>query len=188
MLVNRRHELRNRAADLTTAFQVCLSVTCAEGLVARADLSSLKDADFDRRLADLQYRDVVEYAVGLNTSADWQEGERVTTAWTEPLPMAEVLRVAPNQNIGGVTWGMEDLVTAAASAGTLQAALSALPDAYAAWIDRQEAGIANIDGASRQATAYDLVVRMRQVKDRIGAGIELLAQRCASAPGLRSDE
>ena len=174
MLVNRRHALRNRAADLTTAFQVCLSVTCEEGLIARADLSSLKDADFDRRLADLQYRDVVEYAVGLNISADWQEGERVTTAWTEPLPMAEVLRVAPNENIGGVTWGMEDLVTAAASAGTLQAALAALPGAYAAWIDRQEAGITNIDGASRQTTAHDLVVRMRQAKDRIGAGIELL--------------
>jgi hypothetical protein len=30
---------RNRAVDLTTAFQVCMSVTCAEGLVGRADLS-----------------------------------------------------------------------------------------------------------------------------------------------------
>ena len=60
--------------------------------------------------------------------------------------MAEVLRVAPNENIGGVTWGMEDLVTAAASAGTIQAALAALPGAYAAWIDPQEVGIADIDG------------------------------------------
>jgi hypothetical protein len=175
MLVNRRSPLKNRAADLTAAFQVCLSISCEEGLVARADLSSLKDAEFDRRLADLQYRDVVEYAVGLNTSADWPEGDRVTTAWTEPLPMAEVLRVAPNQAIGGVTWGMEDLAGAAASAEALRAALAALPDAYAAWIDGQEAGIGGIDGASRQATAHDLIARMRQVKDRISAGIALLA-------------
>ena len=41
---------------------------------------------------------------------------------------------------------------------------AALPGAYAAWIDKQEAGITNIDGASRQTTAHDLVARMRQVK------------------------
>ena len=174
MLVNRRHALRNRAADLTTAFQVSLTVSCTEGLVARADLSSFADADFDRRLADLQYRDVVEYAVGLNTSAEWQEDGKVTTAWTEPLPMTEVLRVAPNQQIGGVTWGLEDLVTASATEDALRTALAALPGAYSDWIDRQETQIAKIEGVSRQATAHDLIFRMRQVRDRIDAGIDLL--------------
>ena len=54
LLVNRRPQLKNRASDLTTIFQACLKVTCAEGLLPRADLSGLDDTDFDRRLADLQ--------------------------------------------------------------------------------------------------------------------------------------
>jgi hypothetical protein len=31
--------------------------------------------------------------------------------------MAEVLRVAPNENIGGVIWGMEDLAIARSARG-----------------------------------------------------------------------
>jgi len=174
MVINRRPALQHRAADLTTAFQVCMTVSCDQGLLPRADLSSVADGDFDRRLADLQYRDVVEYAVGLNCSAGWPEGQAVNKAWTEPLPLAQVLRVAPNEDIGGVTWGMEALTQAAASPDTLGAALANLPDAYEVWITGQENAIGLIPGASRQVTARELIKRMREVKQRIAEGITLL--------------
>lgn len=175
MVVNRRPELSNRAADLTTAFQMRLAVTCQGGLLPRADLSSLTDGDFDRRLADLQYRDVFEYAVGLNSSADWTDGEQVDTAWTEPLPLAQVFRVAPNQAIDGVTWGMEDLVKAAGTTDTLRSALTALPEVYAGWIAKQKMAIEAIPGTSRRAMAHELIARMRTAQERIAAGITLLA-------------
>ena len=171
LLINRRAQLTNRASDLTTVFQVRLAVTCPEGLLPRPDLSGLDSTDPDRRLADLQYRDVVEYAVGLNTSAGWQAGPNVTTAWTDPLPTAEVLRVAPNRDIKGVTWGMEALLEAAKDPGTLAAALEGLPVTYGLWIAEQAATIAAIEGASRQQTAHVLVQRMQEARARISAGI-----------------
>ncbi len=174
MLVNRRPKLKNRAADLTTIFQARLLVTCKEGLVPREDLSGLRDNDFDRRLADLQYRDVVEYAVGLNTSAGWQEGEAVRCAWTEPMPVAAVHRVAPNLAIDGVTWGMEALANAAADPVILRSALETLPLAYQAWVLGQERTISDIPGASRQEVAQTLIERMGTAQARISAGIELL--------------
>jgi hypothetical protein len=175
LLVNRRPLLVNRAADLTAAFQVRLDVGCAIGLLSRADLSAVDDNDFDRRLADLHYRDVVEYAVGHTTSAGWQAEKDVHWAWTDPLPTSEVERVAPNTKIGGVEWGMEALAAAASDAGALSTALAQLPEAYAAWIAVQDGTIRAIAGARRQDVARMLSARMSVAQNRIAAGITLLA-------------
>lgn len=172
LLVNRRASLANRAADLTTAFQARLEVTCAEGLLPRADLSATNDSDFDRRLADLHYRDVVEYAVGHTTSADWEKGTVVHCAWTDPLPIAEVERVAPNEKITGVTWGMEALAQAAADPAQLHAALAALPETYGAWITAQAQ--CQVEGPRRQEVARELIERARIAQRRIASGIALL--------------
>ena len=174
MLINRRPQLTNRASDLTTIFQARVEVTCAEGLLPRADLSGLNDDDFDRRLADLQYRDVAEYAVGLNTSAGWSDDRKVHAAWTEPLPMAEVRRVAPNLAIGGVVWEMEKLAASAVDPETLRSALTALPLAYAEWIAEQDQTIGAIQGDRRREVSHILIERMRTAQDRIAAGIERL--------------
>jgi len=174
LLVNRRPLLGNRATDLTAAFQVRLDVGCEAGLLPRADLSAVDDDDFDRRLADLQYRDVVEYAVGHTTSAGWEAGNAVHRAWTDPLPMSEVERIAPNTGIGSVVWSMEALAEAAVDAEVLQAALVELPESYAAWIAEQSVTIPSIAGARRQEVAEILITRMSVVRDRIAAGIALL--------------
>lgn len=172
LLVNRRPRLTNRAADLTTAFQARLEVACAEGLLPRADLSAINDTDFDRRLADLHYSDVVEYAVGHTISADWEKAERVHRAWTDPLPIAEVERVAPNEKIAGVAWGMEALAQAAADPARLHAALAHLPEAYGTWIDTQALYVA--DGPRRQEVVRELIERARIARRRIASGIALL--------------
>ena len=174
LLVNRRPRLGNRSADLTTAFQVRLEVSCPSGLLPRADLSAANDADFDRQLADLQYRDVAEYAVGHTISAGWEDGANVHRAWTDALPMAQVERVAPNENIGGVTWGMEALATAAGDSAALEQALANLPTAYANWIASQATTVAEVEGAQRQATARTLITRMSVANQRIASGIALL--------------
>ena len=176
LLVNRRPRLGNRAADLTTSFQVRLELACAEGLLPRADLSAVDDTDFDRRLADLHYRDVVEYAVGHTISADWEKAAAVCRAWTDPLPVSEVERVAPNTGIDGVVWGMEDFASAAADAATLHAALAKLPEAYGVWIAAQASIVPGIPGPRRQEVAQALITRMSIAQARIAAGIALLGR------------
>ena len=64
-----------------------------------------------------------EYAVGRNTAAAWEVGEadKVRQVWTDTMPIAEVERVAPNEDrplTGAVTFGMEDLAALAAGNGS----------------------------------------------------------------------
>src|SRR5262249_39772636 len=68
-LVNTRQPATGAAKDQTTAFQAELTVTCAEGFVPRPSLSGLNSSDDDDRVADLQYSNVYEFAVGHNVSA-----------------------------------------------------------------------------------------------------------------------
>lgn len=119
-LVNRRKPARRKYADVAFAFQTRLEVRCNEGLAANRDRTGYDSEDADLRIADLHYRDDAEYAVGRNTSGAWEASDAggcVRRAWTDPLPVAEVERVAPNETIGGVTFGMEALADAAAVGG-----------------------------------------------------------------------
>ncbi len=114
-LVNRRKPVRRRYADVAFAFQPRLEVRCDEGLTANRDRTGYDSDDADLRIADLHYRDEAEYAVGRNTSGGWEAPDvdgRVRRAWTDPLPMAEVERVAPNEEIPDVVFGMEALAEA----------------------------------------------------------------------------
>jgi hypothetical protein len=115
--------------------------------------------------------------VGCNTSAGWTPDEdgTVRAAHTDFLPAAEVERVEPNENIGDVEFGMQALAALAASGpDALRDSLRHLPTHYEAWISVQEATIAGIAGAPRQAAAERLINSARQARDRIAAGIALL--------------
>jgi hypothetical protein len=71
MVVNRRSSVRRRYQDVTYAFQVRLAMRCEAGLHPRANMRGFGSKDIDEAIADLHYRDVCEFAVGVNTSADW---------------------------------------------------------------------------------------------------------------------
>jgi hypothetical protein len=177
MVVNRRNNTRRRFSDVTFAFQVRLEVRSAPGLYPRANVTGYASSDLDAALADLHYCDVADFAVGCNTSAGWAPDEDgvVRAAHTDFLPAAEVERVEPNENIGDVEFGMEALAVLAASGpDALRDSLRHLPTHYEAWIAVQEATIAGIAGAPRQATAQRLINSARQARDRIAAGIALL--------------
>ena len=111
-------------------------------------------------MADLHYRDVCEWAVGRNAAAGWSENDEisdvVTRVWTDPLPTAEVERVAPNEDAeltDNVTFGMETLAKLADTDATaLHGALVDLPSLYGVWIDSE----------------------MEVARDRIEEGIRLL--------------
>ena len=71
-LVNRRNTAHRYYADVSYVFQARLELVCERGFCARRDLSGVGTQDFDRRVADLHYRDVCDYAVGRNAAAGWE--------------------------------------------------------------------------------------------------------------------
>jgi hypothetical protein len=175
-LVNRRTAVRRRYADVAYAFQARLELVCPEGFRPRFDLSTYGSADEDLQIADLHYRDVDEYAVGRNAAASWEvDGDgKVHRAWTDHLPLAEVERVAPNENIPDVEFGMEALASLAAQSGdALAARLTRLPELYSDWIAIQQAAVGALPGR-RRATGGRVIVGMRAADDRIRMGIGIL--------------
>ena len=95
-LVNRRTPKPDEVRDEAFVFQTQLEINCDEGFIARPNLRSLVSDDWDERIADLQYRDACEYAVGhsIATEAVLTDGHchTVRSCW---IPEAQVERVAP---------------------------------------------------------------------------------------------
>jgi hypothetical protein len=184
-LINRRAQVHRLYADIAYAFQARLELRCPHGFLPRQDMSAYRSEDQDLRIADLHYRDVREWAVGRNAAAGWDAGEdaagRVTRVWTDPLPQAEVERVAPNEDEAlrsAVTFGMERLAEVAEHTGAaLAAALERLPSLYGDWIAGEAAGIGTLAGEPRRAeTARRLIADMETARARIAAGIAILAR------------
>ena len=151
-LVNRRATVHRYYADASYVFQARLELACGQGFRPRRDLSGYHAADWDLRIADLHYRDVCEWAVGRNAAAGWDTAEdpagTVTRVWTDPLPTAEVERVAPNEDAelkAHVTFGMETLAQlATADDGGLGKALADLPVLYELWIEAERQKLAGL--------------------------------------------
>jgi hypothetical protein len=172
-LVNRRKPAPDELRDNAFAFQAALEVRCEQPLVARPNLRGLESDDWDERVADVQYRDVCEFAVGhgISTRAvldDRCDCREVHTRW---IPAAEVERIAPAP-IEGVELRMEQLAQLP-DAATARAKLSALVTHYRAWIDQQKAKVP-ARPKCRADTAGELVARAKVAAKRIEAGIELL--------------
>ncbi len=168
--------------DRELIFQVRLELEHAGGLVARPNRQGERETgDWDDRVADLQFRDHFEWAVGHNVSVLVGSAEpgsvegpggqvtRVATTW---LPQHEVRRVVTSE-LPEVETSMDAL---AGLAGGAEAQPMLLPfvDAYRGWLEAQKT-IA-VDSKSRAATRDALVTRASQACDRIRAGIELLAK------------
>lgn len=180
-LVNRRKRAKAPYTDVAYAFQARIELSCEQGICPRFDYSTYHSDDWDLRLADLHYRDVKEYAVGRNTSAGWRvqweedgASSPVRSAWTDFLPTQEVERIAPNEEILGVEFGMDALARAGADGPqAISAALDALPRLYADWRRAQEQLLLNL-APRRKALGGALLDNVDTALKRIEAGIELL--------------
>jgi hypothetical protein len=182
-LVNRRAKVHRFYADLSYAFQARVELKCERGFLPRRDLSGYWAEDVDLRVADLHYRDVREWAVGRNAAAGWSPLEdaanAVTRVWTDPMPCAEVERVAPNEDselTDHVIFGMEKLAEhAEQGAAALEAALKSLPALYGQWIAGERAKRVGLP-ERRDKIGAGLIANMETAKSRIEAGIQLLGR------------
>ena len=169
-LVNYRQPGLDPKPDEAYAFQAELRVTSETPFAKRVDTRGLLSEDWDERLADLQYADTGEYAVGHNVSAlaVVRDGEcrEVGTSW---IPEAQVERVAPASDIPAEL-SMEAL--AELKDGTeAKLKLMGMVTAYREWIAKQPVPSSPPE---RKTTAEDLLRLARVAADRIEAGIMTL--------------
>ena len=136
-VVNRRAEQPDEIRDQAFAFQVRLEIHTDVEFLRRPDLRGISSDDWDERVADLQYSDDGEYAVGHNiaTEAIRENGaccKVVRTCW---IPHAEVEKVEA-AIIPGVELSM-DALAALKDGDDAKAKLSSLVDQYRKWIQAE---------------------------------------------------
>lgn len=172
-LVNERSmdpDARERK-DERYIFQSRLELACSDGFLPRPDLRGLDSDDKDDRVADLQYRDTFEYAVGHGVSTHAVVSERTCRAIsTEWIPEEDVERVQPSKIKGLDELRMQAL--SEASFDDLQRLLTPLVEEYRAWIERQATPPPK--DRRRAETLEFLLDRARNASKRIAEGIEAL--------------
>jgi len=172
-LVNRREaEEKPEIKDRRFIFQASLAVASRVPLVPRPNPRGRLEVDeVDERIADLQYRDVMEFAVGhgVSVTATVEEGacKKVETCW---MPSAEVERVEP-ASLDSVELGMDPLA-ALDSGSEVREALGGLVAQYREWL-KQQKQLAPQDGGQREVSD-DLLGRAGFAANRIEAGLVLL--------------
>jgi Helicase conserved C-terminal domain len=172
-LTNKRMpETSNQKKAAAFAFQVHLTLETKIPFCSRPDASGSDTLDWDKRIADLQYHDVKEFAVGHNVAVEQFIEElsgncnRISTCWL-PQSTVEQVVAAEMQN---VELGMENLA-AMASFAELEIALNPLVAQYKKWIAKQPA---SIFADQQKDTAQQLLSKAEDSAKRIQQGILLL--------------
>jgi hypothetical protein len=175
-LVNNRNPLTGIRRDEAYVFQVKLQLESDAPFVARPDLRGVISSDPDERVADLQYRDACEYAVGHGVSAralTVKSGgaSSVETAW---IPRAEVERIEHRAAPANATLDMEKLASIKdAAEGELL--LEPLIQAYREWIAKQPVPSGSSAMEKRRAdVATKMLSRAGIVAGRIEQGLKEL--------------
>ncbi|TWT80488.1 hypothetical protein CA13_19070 [Planctomycetes bacterium CA13] len=173
-LVNRRTPSPDDTRDEAFAFQAAMQISSDQPLVPRPDLRSAEN-EWDMQVADLQYRDAFEFAVGhsISTYAEVEDGSCsvVRTSW---IPEAEVDKVSPTI-IDGVELRMDNLALIR-DFDDAQEKLSGFVLAYRQWIQDQRS---QLDGLNekRSEVAEALLARAGVAANRIEKGISLLENK-----------
>ena len=151
-LVNKKAaESEATQRDRAYIFQAQMIVTANNTFVPRPDLRKQNGYDEDEMIADLQYRNDVEYAVGHNVSAtalvSGEEGNyqccKIYTNW---MPQADVEKVVSTK-IKDVNLSIEALGNAP-DADTIRTMVGGIITEYTRWIAQQRA-----DAPHRQSGA-----------------------------------
>ena len=179
-VVNRRPAGEKGRQDEQFIFQVKLELSCVGGFVQRPNRQGEDARDFDDRVADLQFRDHFEWAVGHGVSVEAPEIQgpvtRLCTTW---IPRQEVRRVITREERKDLPPGEPSFTTDMETLGALldgaavREKLGSMVEAYGAWIEAQ--ALIPLDSKKRDETRAQLLKRARRARDRIQEGITLLA-------------
>ena len=175
-VVNRRRPSGKRKSE-AFVYQIELECSCEGGFFPRPNLRGLESSDWDVAVADIQYHNACEFAVGHGVATRSEDvGGVCRSVRTRWIPQAQVERVAPAP-ITGVELGLEALAGLADGVEAKQK-LGPLVEEYRKWIGVQKAAVAGLKG-KRAATATELFKRAEVAAKRIEAGISLLSDPTA---------
>jgi hypothetical protein len=178
-LVNRREIPSEKGhADEAFLFQVELELDCSSGLLPRPDRTAeSEERDRDDRIADLQYRDRAEIAVGHGVAVEVVPDAvgpagRITRVRTTWIPTSVVHRVKTHEEpaIDTRMIALGELEDAAA----VTSKLGPLPVLYRAWLTTQET--VPLDSDERRKLRKHLLDEARQACARIEDGLALLRE------------
>jgi hypothetical protein len=176
-VVNKR-TAANRFKDVSNIFQVGLTLEMARGFIGNPDMSGFQAADFDLRLHDLHYADILRFVGGRNigTGHDGVTRDRATRVWSDPLPSAHVEKVDQNKALDDITvFNMGALAELTRDPAALADTLARFPAAYLSdFIARQAGAVEGIQEERRRHVALTLVENQRLAHARMVAGVELL--------------
>lgn len=164
------------------AFQAELEVKSNKAFLNQPDLRGLSNTDnqdWDEKLADLQYRDIKDFAVGHGIATECPvnaagECVSVKTTW---LPQHEVELVSPSL-IDQVEFGMQALGECE-KPSDLPAMLDPLVSQYREWIKKEEASIAGLP-KTRKETAQTAINDAKTAADRMEKGIQAISKNDAA--------
>jgi helicase-like protein len=172
-LVNHRKPAADMMRDAAYVFQAELSLHVPQSFVPRPNLRGRHSDDWDEQVADLQYADAVEYAVGHNISAVavTEDGpcREVHTSW---MPSADVEKVVP-AHLNDVEMGIEALAEAE-SAEDVRSMVGPMVTGYRIWIEKQLEALTG--DPERAQVGRDLMARAARARDRIQDGLDALDQ------------
>ncbi|MFS8066817.1 MAG: DISARM system helicase DrmA, partial [Byssovorax sp.] len=171
-LVNEKPGDDTAPKDQSFLFQARLELDTEARFLPRPNVRGQGGNDPDEQIAELQYREVFEYAVGHGVAADAGAApglvcKHVETTW---LPTAEVEKVEPGKLGDEVKLGMEALAEAQ-SADEVRAMLRELPAAYAVWIEAQARTVVE---AHQREVLDSLLDAARTVQRRMVDGLAAL--------------
>jgi hypothetical protein len=162
------HPAPDERPDEAFAFQARLMLRMDQPFVSRPNLRGLEQEDWDERVADLQYADCYEFAVGHGVATNArEEGGKCNLVSTVWIPSAEVEKVEAAV-IPGVERRM-DALAAIDGAAAMRQSLEALLTRYEEWLEKQKGKLPS--DPRRREIGEELLNRARQAKDRIAAGI-----------------
>ncbi len=180
-LVNKQKPCATDAErDRAYIFQAQITVKSKISFVPRPDLRKQAIDDEDERIADLQYRNDFEYAVGHNISAtaliiqdsqDSQDKQSCHEIRTEWMPQADVEKVIAS-DITNVNLEMEALGNAT-DANDIRNKIGNIVTSYTDWITQQRLQ-APTSPQTRAEVATELLDRAEKVNQRIHAGLQAL--------------
>jgi hypothetical protein len=195
-LVNSQQELPARSPqgrDSAWVFQPELQVTAVDGTPIFCQRPRLPDrAEAEDLAMDMAYRHETEFAVGHGVAVHAErapdDNRRALLIATRVMPEYEVGPTTPataadNPDLAALVLDMQAL--AELDDPGLAAALSPLADAYAQWIDAQEAGATAADLAPFAGVVPQTIANMRSNLARIWAGIELIRNNPQAAEAFR---
>ncbi len=169
--------------DFAYVFQPEISVTSETPLVPRPDPQGAVAADWDEQVADLQYADTPEYAVGHGVAAAWElvDGacRTVRTAW---IPSAEV-EYTETTDPEGVELSMAVLGDLA-DGDSARKALGPVVARYGSWIAEQRSALGSLSGVRRE-TAEQLLAAATFAARRIEQGIDTLSSDADALDAFR---